>query len=164
MLAYIWAEASNHVIGKNGKLPWHLPDDMQFFKDQTINHQILAGKRTYDSFGRPLPKRKNLVLTHFSQADFPAGVKVFKTIDEFLQYAKGYPNEVIFVVGGTSVFKELLPYVDYLYRTSINHGFNGDVRMIDIDYSQFELEQQIPGKVDKNNIYPHTFDVFKRKK
>ncbi|ANZ58163.1 dihydrofolate reductase [Fructilactobacillus lindneri] len=161
MLAYIWAEAKNHVIGKNGNLPWNIPDDMKFFKEQTLNHQILAGYTTYKSFGRPLPHRKNLVLTHRNPKQFPVDVKVFSDENDFLQYANKYKDDIIFVVGGRKVYEALLPYVKLLYRTSIDKEVDGDTKMIPIDYSKFEKIKEIPGK--DNSEYPHQFDIFKRK-
>ncbi|USS89624.1 dihydrofolate reductase [Fructilactobacillus cliffordii] len=161
MLAFIWAEAHQHVIGKDGTLPWHLPDDMHFFKDQTTGHPILAGSRTFASFGRPLPHRKNMVLTRQPADHFPMGVEVFPTTTSFLQYANEHQDELIFVVGGSQVFKALLPDVDQLYRTVIDADVDGDTWMPHIDYSQFELVQERPGATDSQ--YPHHFEIWRRK-
>ncbi|EKK21149.1 Dihydrofolate reductase [Fructilactobacillus florum 8D] len=161
MLAFIWAEAHNHVIGSKGELPWHLPDDLQFFKRQTSQHQILAGARTYASFKRPLPNRKNLVLTHRNATEFPAEVLVFSTLSEFLQYANEFKNDLIFVVGGSIIFKQLLPYTQFLYRTTIDATVPGDTYMIPINYDDFVRQEVIAGA--HNEQFPHQFEIFARK-
>ncbi|USS85366.1 dihydrofolate reductase [Fructilactobacillus myrtifloralis] len=161
MLAFIWAEAQNQIIGNQGTLPWHLPDDMHFFKEQTTGHPILAGSKTYASFGRPLPHRQNLVLTHQPATNFPAEVQVFHTPASFLQYAKEHDDELIFVVGGSQIFRLLLPEVTWLYRTVIAADVAGDTRMPPIDYHQFTLVQERPGATPAE--YPHHFEIWQRK-
>ncbi|UQS85410.1 dihydrofolate reductase [Apilactobacillus apisilvae] len=163
MISYLWAESKGHIIGSNGTLPWNLPSDMHYFKATTTGNVILAGKRTYESFGRPLPNRLNVVLTHTSKDDFPKNVKVFNNVNEFLSFSKDNQDKEIFVVGGAQIFKLLLPYVDFLYRTVIDYKFSGDTVMPDINYNDFKLIKSVDGKMDDKNIYPHTFEVFKRK-
>lgn len=161
MLAFIWAEAANKVIGKDGNLPWHIADDMAFFKETTLNHQIICGYTTFKSFGRPLPKRKNLILTHRDPSEFPESVIVFNSKDDLLQYANKFPNEMIFVVGGRAIYQELLPYTDYLYRTKIDKNVDGDTKMVEINYDNFKLIKKIDGK--DNLDYPHHFEIYQRK-
>lgn len=161
MLAFIWAEAANQVIGNDGKLPWHIADDMAFFKETTINHQIISGYTTFKSFGRPLPKRKNLVLTHRAATEFPDNVTVFNSTEDLLRYTNKFPDEMIFVVGGRSIYQELLPYTDYLYRTKIDKDVVGDTKIIDINYDDFKLIKEIPGA--KNPEFPHHFEIYQRK-
>lgn len=161
MLAFIWAEAKNKTIGKNGGLPWNIPDDMKFFKETTINHQILAGSKTFASFKRPLPKRKNLILTHQDSNDFPENTTVFNNVDQFLHYANEFKNETIFVVGGQKVFKELYQHVDFLYITKIDKNIDGDVKMFDINYDDFKLLKSWNG--EENQEYPHRFEIYQRK-
>ncbi|WP_429970881.1 dihydrofolate reductase [Fructilactobacillus sp. Tb1] len=162
MLAFIWAESANRVIGKDGHLPWHIADDMQFFKKTTLNHQVVCGYTTFESFGgRPLLKRKNLVITHRNASQFPENVTIFNSKDEFLQYANKFQDELIFVIGGRAIYQELLPYTEYLYRTKIDVDVEGDTKMIDIDYSDFILMEEIPG--EKNEEFPHQFEIYQRK-
>ncbi|MCL0311686.1 dihydrofolate reductase [Apilactobacillus sp. TMW 2.2459] len=159
MISFLWAEDMNHVIGKDGHLPWHLPADMKYFKNTTTGKTILAGRKTYLSFGRPLPNRKNIVLTSSKNIN-DDNVLVLHNINEFLEYAKNHTTEEIFVVGGANIFQQLLPYADRLYKTVIEHAFIGDVKMPEINYNNFELIKSTPGKIDEKNPYPFTFEVF----
>ncbi|AYF92563.1 dihydrofolate reductase [Apilactobacillus bombintestini] len=163
MISYLWAESHNHIIGANGTLPWHLPADMKYFKENTIHQIILAGRTTYESFKRPLPNRLNMVLTSQSKDEFPDDVVVFHEVDEFLKFAKKFSDKEIFVVGGAKIFEELMPYVDKLYRTVIDYDFKGDTKMPSINYDDFTLETVKQGHVDDKNIYPHRFEIYKRK-
>lgn len=163
MISYLWAESKGHVIGMDGNLPWKLPADMHYFKQTTTNNIILAGSKTYKSFGRPLPHRLNVVLTHQEDNRFPDEVMVIHNVNDFLQFANNNKEKEIFVVGGAQIFKLLLPYVDRLYRTSIDYKFDGDTVMPKINYDEFNLIKETIGKLDSKNIYPHKFDVFERK-
>lgn len=117
----IVAMSSNRVIGKDGKLPWHLPEDLKFFKETTLGHTILMGRKTYESIGRPLPKRRNVVL---SRAMEPVeNVEVIESLDA-LTCADG---EEVFVIGGAQVFEALLPQCDGLYLTWIEQPYEGDI-------------------------------------
>ncbi len=164
MLAFIWAEDSNHGIGYQGKLPWHLPADMKFFKDNTTNNTIVAGRKTFESFKHPLHQRKNIVLTAQDASNFPAGVAVFHSIRDVITYYNRRHNEKLFIVGGVRLFKDFLPYATDFYRTRIDHEFKVDTYMPDIDYSEFMLNDYVEGKVDEKNPYPYHFEHFIRVK
>ncbi|KRM67880.1 dihydrofolate reductase [Apilactobacillus ozensis] len=161
MISFLWAEGSNHIIGKNGNLPWHLPADMRYFKKLTTGNTIVTGRKTYLSFGKPLPNRKNMVITTSNNIN-DAGVLVFHSINEFIEYSKKHVDEEIFVVGGANIFEQLVPYADRLYKTEIEHDFDGDTYMPTINYDNFKLINTIPGKVDDKNIYDFNFKVFQK--
>lgn len=112
--------ASNRVIGKDGTLPWHLPEDLKFFKKTTMGHPILMGRRTFDSIGRPLPGRRNIVLSRTMA--LREGVEVIGSLDE-LRCTEG---EVVFLIGGAQLFETLLPQCDEMYLTWIEHPYEGD--------------------------------------
>ncbi|WP_268913103.1 dihydrofolate reductase [Lentilactobacillus sp. SPB1-3] len=160
MISFIWAEDSHGIIGNQGKLPWHLPDDMHFFKQTTMGHPIVAGSRTFHSFNRPLPGRTNYVIS--SKSDFPDGVQVLPDITSFLSIVSDNPETNYFVLGGANVFKQLMDQVDRLYRTKIDAEFSGDTSMPAVDYSHFKLVAETPGIVDEKNKYPHTFEIYDR--
>lgn len=164
MLAFIWAEDSNHGIGYQGQLPWHLPADMQFFKETTMGNTIVAGRKTFATFKRPLHNRKNIVLTTRDAAEFPEGVAVFHSVKEVLTYYTSRLDEKMFIVGGSRLFADFLPYTTDLYRTTIEHEFDVDTYMPEIDYSQFLLNDFEQGKVDEKNPYPFKFEHFIRVK
>ncbi len=161
MISFIWAEDKNSLIGSNGKLPWHLPDDMAFFKKTTTGNPIISGAKTFRSYNRPLPNRENIVVSR--QKDFPKGVKVFSSIKDLIQYVDQYPEKNFFVTGGANIFSQLKDKADRLYRTKIDAEFVGDTYMAKIDYSQFNLVFSKSGVVDDKNQYPHKFQIFSRK-
>ena len=122
-LIAIVAMSANRVIGREGKLPWHYSEDLKFFKRTTFGHPILMGRATFDSIGRPLPGRQNIVL---SRTMLPReGVIVIRDVSELPQVCGA--AETVFVIGGARVFEELLPQCDGLYLTCITKDYEGDV-------------------------------------
>lgn len=124
-LTAIVAMSSNRVIGDKGSMPWHFPEDLKFFKHTTLGHPILMGRVTFDSIGKPLPGRQNIVLSH---AMAPReGVTVIRQASEL---ATACPDaKQIFVIGGAQVFAEMLPQCDGLYLTYIEQPFDGDTSL-----------------------------------
>ncbi len=116
--------ASNRVIGRNGALPWHLPEDLKFFKRTTMGHPILMGRKTFDSIGRPLPGRKNIVLS--STMPPREGVEVIRELPDLGRICQ--PDERVFLIGGAQLFETLLPLCEGMYLTWIEHPYEGDVR------------------------------------
>jgi dihydrofolate reductase len=124
-LSLIAAVARNGVIGRDNQLPWRLSEDLQFFKRTTMGCPILMGRRTYDSIGRPLPGRRNVVITRDANWQRP-GVETAPSLDAALALLYG-ANEV-FLIGGGELFAEALPRADRLVLTEIDHDFDGDIR------------------------------------
>lgn len=122
-LIAIVAMSANRVIGREGKLPWHYPEDLKFFKRTTLGHPILMGRATFDSIGKPLPGRQNIVLSSTMQPR--EGVTVIRDVSELPQACP--EAETIFVIGGARVFEDLLPQCDGLYLTYITKDYDGDV-------------------------------------
>jgi dihydrofolate reductase len=120
-LVIIAAIAKNRVIGKDGKLPWHISDDLKRFKRLTSGHAILMGRRTYESLGQPLPHRRNVVLT---SRPIP-GVETYPSLPEALNALKD--QERVFVIGGGNVFSQLIEHADALYLTHVERDVQGDV-------------------------------------
>lgn len=119
-LAIIAALGRNRVIGKNGKLPWHLSEDLKRFKRLTTGHTVLMGRKTFESLGKPLPNRKNVVL---SSKPIP-GVQSFTSLDAALKSLAS--DELVFVIGGGEVFKALLEKADEMFLTFVDGNFEGD--------------------------------------
>ena len=119
-LAIIAAIARNRVIGKEGKLPWHVPEDLKRFKQLTTGHAVLMGRKTFDALGRPLPNRRNVVL---SSAPVK-GVESYRSIPEALEKLEN--EDVVFVLGGGQIYSQLLQRVDYLYLTVMEKDYDGD--------------------------------------
>ncbi|MGV3659467.1 MAG: dihydrofolate reductase [Prosthecobacter sp.] len=142
-LVAIVAMSANRVIGREGKLPWHYSEDLKFFKRTTLGHPILMGRATFDSIGKPLPGRQNIVL---SRTMAPReGVTVIRDVSELPQ-ACG-TAETVFVIGGARVFEELLPRCDALYLTFIGKDHEGDVLLPPFEHL-FELKEVI-GSLDE---------------
>ena len=112
--------ASNRVIGKNGTLPWHLPEDLKFFKKTTMGHPILMGRKTFESIGRPLPGRRNIVLSRTMPPR--EGVEVIGSVADLVCEEGG----TVFLIGGAQLFETLLPQCDGMYLTWIGHPCEGD--------------------------------------
>ncbi|SFC64095.1 dihydrofolate reductase [Alkalibacterium subtropicum] len=162
MITFVWAEDENGLIGKNGELPWHLPADMQFFKEVTLTGDVVMGRKTLDSIPNPpLKKRENFVLTSNPSFDLE-GIHVCHSKKEILDKTED-SKKPLHVIGGVSLFELFIDDVDMLYRTVIHDSFEGDTYMPAIDYSQFELIEEKKGAVDAKNKHPHTFQIFKRK-
>jgi dihydrofolate reductase len=161
MITFVWAEDKNGLIGKNGELPWHLPADMQFFKEVTLTGDVVMGRKTLESIPKPpLKKRENFVLTSNPSFELE-GIHVCHSKEEILEKTKG-SEKPLHVIGGVSLFELFKDDVDMLYRTVIHESFEGDTYMPAIDYSQFELIEEKEGTVDVKNKHAHTFQIFKR--
>lgn len=163
MLIYLWAQSHGGVIGYRGQLPWHLPADMHYFKTTTTGHTVIAGAKTFASFKRPLPNRKNVVVSHRPATAFPATVTVLNSLTAVRQYAADRPQDLLYVVGGAQLFAGLLDDVDRLYRTTIAADFPGDTRMPAIDYTQFRQIGRQVGQRDAANPYDYVFEQFERR-
>lgn len=134
LLSIIVAMAKNRVIGNKGKIPWHLPEDLKRFKQLTMGHPIIMGRKTFDSIGKPLPGRTNIVITRNKQ--FSAqGVVRADNLDDAIRKAGGQ-NE-IFVIGGAEIYREALPRADKIYLTLIEQEFEGDTF-----FPEVELEKE----------------------
>lgn len=161
MLTAIWAQDEKGLIGNEGTLPWHLPNDLKFFKEKTTGHTIVMGRKTFEGMGsRPLPNRTSIVMTR--DLDYQAaGVLVMHTVQEVLDYAKDHEDTLI--TGGAGIFQAFMPYLDKIYRTVIQGEFAGDVYFPEIDWQDWQLVESQPGVVDEKNNYPHTFETYLRK-
>lgn len=118
----IMAMAQNRVIGVAGGMPWHLPEEFRFFKKTTMGHAIVMGRKTYESLGKPLPGRRNIVLSRTMEAQ--EGVTVVKNLDELKKL--NIPSENIFLIGGADIFRLLLPECDELFITQVHRNVEGD--------------------------------------
>lgn len=156
MISFLLAMDKNGLIGKDNDLPWYLPADLKYFKRVTMGHPIVMGRKTYESIGKPLPGRRNIVLTH--NENFQAsGCEVYHEPEAILSQVK--EGEEWFVIGGAGVFNAFKPHVDRLYITYIDHEFEGDT-YYEFNRSEWKLVSEEQGTVDEKNHYPHTFMVY----
>jgi dihydrofolate reductase len=133
------AVAANGIIGKGGKLPWHLPEDLKHFKRVTMGHPVIMGRKTWESLKGPLPGRENIVITRQTGYGAP-GAAVARSLEAALAQCAGEP--VACVIGGEQVFKDSLPIAAGLVMTEIQQDFEGDTRFPDYDRSQWKETQR----------------------
>nr|AIA17700.1 Dihydrofolate reductase [uncultured bacterium] len=157
------AASENGVIGKDNKLPWHLPDDLKYFKNLTWGLPILMGRKTFDSIGKPLPGRKSIVITR-DKAWQHEGVAVVHSLDEAIQKAESFGAKEIFVIGGAQIFNTTLQTADRIYLTRIHSEFEGDVFFPEISETDWSLSSSRFLTADEKNAYDHTYQVWERKK
>ena len=137
-LIAIVAMTPERVIGRDGNLPWHLPEDLAFFKRTTSGHPIVMGRKTYDSIGRPLPGRRTVVVTR--QPDWSAdGVEVVHTLEEALKYEGD-----LYVAGGGEIYRQALPYADRLELTEVDQSPTGDVTFPSLDHAAWTETARTP--------------------
>jgi dihydrofolate reductase len=162
MISHIVAMDQNRVIGKDNRLPWHLPADLAYFKKVTMGHAIVMGRKTFESIGRPLPGRENVIVTR-NRSFQPEGCKVLHSIEEVKQFAAMRDDEV-FVIGGAELFRATLPVADRLYITKIEASFPGDTFYPAFDESEWQLVSYTKGIKDEKNPYDYAFIVYERKR
>jgi dihydrofolate reductase len=158
MISILVAFDQQGTMGKNNRLPWRLPEDLAYVKKLTMGHTLVMGRKTYESMGKPLPGRNNVVLTR--NRDFKAdGCSVVYTIEDALKS----DDDEIFIFGGAEVYKLALPYTDRMYITEIEENFYGDTFFPEVDWSNWELVSKEKGIKDDKNPYDYYFLVYDRK-
>ncbi|MGR3764741.1 dihydrofolate reductase [Rossellomorea sp. NS-SX7] len=161
MISFIVAMDSNSAIGKNNELPWHLPADLAFFKRVTMGRPIVMGRKTFDSIGKPLPGRENIVVTRDEQ--YKANeCTIIHSVDEISEIDGGSEKEM-FVIGGAEIFKQAFPFADRLYITLIEEEFEGDTYFPPIDLEEWNLTSREKGPKDDKNPYDYYFLTYDRK-
>jgi dihydrofolate reductase len=155
------AVAANRVIGRDNQLPWKLPDDMSYFKLVTMGHPVVMGRRTYQSIGKPLPGRENIVVTHDRAFQAP-GCHVVASLDEAWK-AAGDAAEVS-VIGGTSLFEETLPIADRIHLTEVLADVPGDTFFPEFDRSQWQETEISRHPADAKHAHAFRIVVLDRKR
>ncbi|WP_054636162.1 dihydrofolate reductase [Thalassobacillus sp. C254] len=160
MISFVVAMDKQGVIGKDNKLPWYLPADLKHFKETTIDSPIVMGRKTFESIGKPLPKRTNVILT--KDENYTAeGCEIIHSPEDVHNY--GDDHGEVFVIGGAKVFEELFPEAEKLYLTIIDEKFDGDTYFPEWNEEEWKLIEEKEGTVDEKNKYPHRFLTYKRK-
>jgi len=139
IVSLVVAMAENAVIGRDGKLPWHLPDDLKHFKRLTVDHTVIMGRKTYQEIGRPLPNRRNVVITR-DPAFRPPGVTAVPNLDEAL--ALGATETEVFVIGGGEIYRLAMPRADRLYLTVVHAAVEGDTWFPAFDQAAWVLDDE----------------------
>ena len=166
-LSIIVATARNNVIGKNNQLPWHLPQDLQYFKSKTTGKPVIMGRKTFESIGRPLPNRINIVITRNPDWSHD-GVLIASNLADAIEKAKKVLNQQdkssmeAMIIGGAEIYKTALPLVDRIYLTLINRDLEGDAWFPELSEQDWNLVQSLPG--DLNASESHEFRIYQRKR
>ena len=162
MLSTIVAIANNNVIGKDNKLIWHLPEDLKRFKQITTGKNIIMGRKTFESLGRVLPNRKHIILCNDMKMDIDnENVEILDDISKLDKYINS--DEENFVIGGATIYKLLMPYVNKLYITKINQDFEGDVYFPEIKEAEWKEISKEKGLKNDENHYDYEYITYVRK-
>lgn len=150
-LSILVAHDKQKVIGYQNQLPWHLPNDLKHVKQLSTGHTLVMGRKTFESIGKPLPNRRNVVLTN-NPSFKHEGVDVIHSIEEI----NNIPGQV-FIFGGQTLFEEMIDKVDDMYITVVDGKFQGDTFFPPYTFEDWEVESSVEGQLDEKNTIPHTF-------
>lgn len=160
MISLMVAHDPNGVMGVNNDLPWHIPEDLKYFKETTMGKAMVMGRKTYESIGRPLPGRLNIVITR--NPDYQAeGVEVVQSLDKAIEIAREYAEEVM-IIGGAEIFKRSMPLADRLYITEVHEEYDGDTF-----FPSYQEDWEVIKKTDQMTSKTgttFTYLVYERKK
>jgi dihydrofolate reductase len=159
-ISIIVATSANNVIGADGGLPWHLPEDLRKFKEITMGKPMIMGRATWDSIGRALPGRRSIVLTRKPGFEAP-GAEVVGSVDEALAVA-GDVDEVM-IIGGGEIYRQFLPMTDRVYLTRLEAAIEGDTRFPELDMEQWQVvsAEEFPAVNDRE--FAFTIEVLDRR-
>lgn len=158
-LSLIVAMDDNRLIGNNNKLPWHLPADLAFFKRTTMGKPIVMGRKTYQSIGKPLPGRRNIVITR-DDTFSAAGCEVCNSIEAAMSLTKD--DDEVMLIGGASLYEQTLARATQLYITRIHQSFEGDTWFPEIDLSEWKAVNREDFDADHSNQYAYSFIKYVR--
>ena len=162
IISQIVAASTNNVIGVNNGLPWHMPDDMAYFKGKTWGHHIVTGRRNYEAEGRALPGRVNFVLTRNPDFSITDGIVVHQ-LQDACELARKAGETELFIVGGEEIYKLALPLSDRIYLTRIHANVIGDTFYPELDKNIWEEINRVENIKDSNNHYDYDFLIYERR-
>lgn len=164
-VAMIVAQAQNRVIGRDNKLPWYLPGDLKYFKQATLGKPIVMGRKTFDSIGKPLPGRLNIVITR-DQSYQPDGVKVVHSLQEAIELAESQAlidgAEELMIIGGEQIYAQALPLAERLYITQVHADVEGDAHFPVFEPADWQELGREDFSAEGPNPYDYSFIVYQR--
>jgi dihydrofolate reductase len=164
--ALIVAMSQNRVIGRNNQLPWHLPGDLKYFKQATMGKPIIMGRKTWDSIGRPLPGRMNVVISRNAAWEAPAGTVAASSLNEALKKAGAHAEleggDEVMIIGGGQIYAEALATVDRMYITKVHAEIDGDAFFPEVNWEEWEEIGREDFSASDNNPYDYSFIVYQR--
>ncbi|RXJ01807.1 dihydrofolate reductase [Anaerobacillus alkaliphilus] len=158
MISLIVAAGENNVIGSDNVMPWHLPADLAYFKKTTTGHAVVMGRKTFESIGKPLPNRKNIILTRDQQFEVE-GCDVIHSVEEVFDFEKG---QELFIIGGAEVYRQLLPHANKVYLTRIHKSFEGDAFFPELN-DGWQLVSTEKHEADEKNPYQYEFQIYEKR-
>ncbi len=151
--------SDNGMIGQNNQLLWHLPNDLKHFKALTLNKPIIMGRKTYESIGKPLPHRQNIILTNARYLQLP-GCNVVHSVNEALDVTLDAPE--VMVIGGGEIYRLFMPLVSTMHITYVHTTIEGDVSFPSFDKSEWQEISRIDNNKDEKNLYNYSFVTLQR--
>lgn len=159
MISVVVAADERQGIGIHNKLPWKLRSDLQYFRNLTTGHHIIMGRNTYESIGKPLPNRVNIVLS--SQKDFnPEQVIVRSSLHDAIEFARDAGETECMVIGGAALYNQILPFADRIYLTRVHANCTCDVFFPEMAHDEWKLISSEKHPKDDNNEYSYSFEVY----
>lgn len=152
------AIASNYAIGKNNQLLWHLPKDLKHFKDITAGGTVIMGRKTFDSVGKPLPKRRNIVITR--KPIKIEGCEVVDSIEAAIALCKN--EQEVFIVGGAEIYRQAMHLTNRIYLTIVHHSFDADTFFPEIDYREWKETAREDHQTDEKHQFNYSFITLER--
>lgn len=160
MIIMIAAAAENNALGKNNELVWHLPNDFKRFKSLTTGHHIIMGRKTFESFPKPLPDRVHIVISR--QENYkPEGCTVVDSIEKAIALCP--ENDDSYVIGGGEIYNLALPFTDIIELTKVHHSFDADAFFPKINKSEWVLVESEENYKDEKHLYDYTYETYIRK-
>ena len=153
------AIATNNAIGKDNKLLWHLPKDLKHFKEITTGHTVIMGRKTYDSVGKPLPNRRNIVITR--QDIVIDGCEVINSLQAAIALSNG--QEDLYIIGGAEIYRLAMHITNYIYLTIVHQAFEADTFFPEIDPAKWQELEREDHEADEKNPIPYSFITLKRR-
>lgn len=160
MLSIIVAMANDRVIGLNNQMPWHLPADLAWFKKNTLNKPVIMGRKTFESIGRPLPNRHNIIISRTPQHSDNENITWVTSLEQALDLTQH--NEEVFIIGGGNIYLQALPKVARLYLTHIDAKLDGDTRFPKYHTEKWQQVFVESHQADDKNPYQYTFEILQR--
>jgi dihydrofolate reductase len=161
MITIIAATSLNNALGKDNKIIWHLPDDFKRFKQLTTGHHIIMGRKTFESFPKPLPNRTHIIISRNKNFLVPNGCILVQSIEEALEICP--KNETIFIIGGAEIYKQSLNSADCIELTRINENFEADAFFPEINTNDWKLTKSEFHPKDEKHLYDFSFETYFRK-
>lgn len=161
IISAIVALAKGNVIGKDNDIPWYLPEDFKYFKRKTIGHHILMGRKCFESIGKPLPKRTNIVITR-DPFFLASNIQVFNSIEEGIETARQQGEEELFIIGGGTIYDQTMNLWDKLYLTEVDLEVDGDVFFPEVSPAEWREVSSEDHSPDEKNEHPYCFKIYER--